>query len=120
MVIPPNDAAAFAGDNAGMTTRINALRRWLACCCLAVAWALANWGSMVLQPFLTGWRFIAWWLLCAGLALLSVVLASMEVLAAWRGLRADQRRCQRDQSEVFDRESMGRDNHAGPGRPDTD
>lgn len=120
VVFPPNDAASRAGDSAGMTTRINAWRRWLACCCLAVAWALANWGSMVLQPYLTGWRFTAWWLLCAGLASLSVVLASMEVLAAWRGLRAGQRRCQRDQSEELEGESLDRkrDAHSGPRRPD--
>ena len=114
VVFPLNDDASREGNIAGMTTRINALRHWLACCCLAVAWALANWGSMVLQPVLTGWIFTVWWLLCAGLALFSVVLASIEVIICWRSLRANQRRCLRDQSKEFEKESLERKKEMKP------
>ena len=89
-----------------MIARTNPSRRRLACGCLAVAWALANWGGMVLQSLLTGWIFTAWWLLCGVLALGSVALASLEVIASWRGFRADQRRCVRDQREVIESEAM--------------
>ncbi len=108
VVVPLNDAASGEGNIAGMIARTNPLRRWFAHCCLAVAWALANWGGMVLQPLLSGWIFNAWWLTCAVLALLSVVLASIEVMASWRGLHADQRRCRRDQQEEIDSEVPGR------------
>ena len=122
VVFSLNDAVCREGNIAGMTARTNPLRRWLAYCCLAVAWALANWGGMVLQPFLTGWIFAAWWLLCAVLALLSVVLASIEAIASWRGFRANQRRCLRDQREEIDKAAPGRTKEAdlGSRRPADD
>ena len=108
VVFPLNDAASREENIAGMIARTNPLRRWFAHCCLAVSWALANWGGMVLQPFLSGWIFNAWWLTCAVLALLSIVLASIEVMASWRGFRADQRRCRRDQQQEIDSGVPGR------------
>ena len=103
VVFPLNDMCCREADLDGMTARTNPSRRRLACGCLAVAWALANWGGMILQSVLVGWILIAWWLLCGVLALGSVVLASIELIASWQALRADQRRCLRDQQEEIER-----------------
>ena len=115
VVVLLNDAAIGAGNIAAMTDRTNPARRWFANCCLAVAWALANWGAMVLQPVLTGWIFTLWWSLCAMLALSSVILASIEVIASWRGMRAAQRRCRRDQRQEFDESAPETTKEADPG-----
>jgi uncharacterized membrane protein len=120
VVLPLNDVVRREGNIAGMTARTNPSRRWFAFCCLAISWALANWGAMVLQPFLTGWIFNGWWLLCAVLALLSVVLASIEVIASWRGFRAEQRRCRHDQREEIDKEAPGGTTDPRSGRPTDD
>ena len=106
VVFPLNDSVWNEGKITGMTPRTNPSRHWLACCCLAVAWALANWGGMVLNSILAGWLFIAWWSLCAALALFSVVLAFVEVIHSWRGLRDEQRRCQSDQRRHLDQEAQ--------------
>jgi hypothetical protein len=58
---------------------------------------------MALQSVLSGWCFTAWWLLCGLLALASVILAALEAVTTWRGLRAGQIRCLRAQREEIER-----------------
>jgi hypothetical protein len=92
MVVTPNDGTSWQGDIVPMTLRTNPSRRWFAVLCLTVSWALANWGSLALQPLLGGWIFSAWWLVCGILACVAVILASIDLVSAWRGFQAARRR----------------------------
>jgi len=106
MVVPRTDRRSLAGNVGSVTLRSPSWRRWLACLCLALAWALANWGAMVLQSVLSGWWFDAWWILCGTLAFTSVSLATLEVAASWRWMREDQRRCiERQEAEIARQEN---------------
>jgi hypothetical protein len=74
-------------------------RRWLALMCLALAWAMANWGCLVLQRALYGVWFAAYWLVCLALALAAIGFALSDLLASWRAYRVEKDRCLRQQND---------------------
>jgi hypothetical protein len=53
--------------------------------------------------------FIAWWSVVAALALFSVLLASLDLITAWRLLRENQRRCKQDQQRELDAKARSKD-----------
>jgi hypothetical protein len=59
--------------------------------CLSVAAGMLIWGRTFLQSHLTGWRFAAYWIVCALLAGASVTLSLIDIVLIRRGLRQKQR-----------------------------
>ena len=82
-------------------------RRWLALMSLAVAWAMSNWGCLVLQRTLYGGWFAAYWLVCLALALAAIGFALSDLLASWRAYKQEQNRCLRDQQEADENSTPG-------------
>ena len=74
-----------------MSNSSDALRRWLGTFFLIVAVGLLIWGQTVLQPVLTGFRFIAYWTTCFGFTLLAILAALLDVHAMRRRAREAQR-----------------------------
>lgn len=72
-------------------------RRWLALMSLALAWAMANWGCLVLQRTLDGVWFAAYWLVCLALALAAIGFALSDLRVSWRAYQEERSRCLRDQ-----------------------
>lgn len=71
--------------------------------CLAFAWAMANWGCLVLHRALYGWWFAGYWLVCLVLALAAVGLALVDLLVSWRAYRAEKARCRREQEDSVEK-----------------
>jgi uncharacterized membrane protein len=82
-------------------------RRWLALMCLGFAWAMTNWGCLVLQRVLRGWGFAVYWLICVTLAAAAVALALVDLFISWRAYRTEKARCQREQQEAAEQDMRG-------------
>jgi hypothetical protein len=73
-----------------MANSADALRRWLGAFCLAVAAGMLIWGQTVLLPYLAGFGFILYWLLCFAFTIAAIVIALLDVRAVRRRIRNEQ------------------------------
>ena len=69
-----------------MSNSATALRRWLGVFCLAVASGMLIWGQTLLQPYLEGKLFIAYWIVFVVFTCGTVGVSLLDFLAIRREL----------------------------------
>ncbi len=81
-------------------------RRWFGLFFLVVAASMLIWGETILRPWLVGYVFIAYWLIC-------FVMTGLAILVALLDLRATRQRSRAERRDLLERTWEGIDH-----RPD--